>query len=128
MRLCVDYRALNGATYKDMYPLPHKDTCLGSMAGAVWFSTLDLRYGYHNISIKKADRNTTGFITMRGCFRYKVMPIGLTSAPSVFQRLMGLVLCGLTYENFLEYLDITVFSRDFQTHTERLREVFNRLR
>jgi predicted aspartyl protease/transposase InsO family protein len=129
MRLCVDYRALNGATYKDSYPLPHIDTCLGSMDGAVWFSTLDLRSGYHNIPIKEADRDKTAFITRRGCFRYKVMPFGLTSAPSVFQRLMDLVLCGLTYESCLVFLDdIIVFSRDFQTHTERLREVFNRLR
>ena len=36
-RLCVDYRRLNSVTYKDSYPLPHIDTCLGSMNGAVWF-------------------------------------------------------------------------------------------
>ena len=28
-RLCVDYRAVNAVTYKDSYPLPHIDTCLG---------------------------------------------------------------------------------------------------
>jgi len=42
-RLCVDYRVLNSVTYKDTYPLPHIDMCLGSMDGATWFSTLDLR-------------------------------------------------------------------------------------
>ena len=99
------------------------------MDGAVWFSTLDLRSGYHNIPIKESDKDKTAFITRRGCFRYKVMPFGLTCAPSVFQRLMDLVLCGLTYETCLVYLDdIIVFSRDFDSHIERLRQVFDRLR
>jgi len=128
-RLCVDYRKLNSVTYKDSYPLPHIDTCLGSMNGAVWFSTLDLRSGYHNIPIREADRDKTAFITRRGCFRYKVMPFGLTCAPSVFQRLMDLVLCGLTYVTCLVYLDdIIVFGCDFGSHLERLREIFSRLR
>ena len=116
-------------TYKDSYPLPHIDTCLGSMNGAVWFSTLDLRSGYHNIPIREVDRDKTAFITRRGCFRYKVMPFGLTCAPSVFQHLMDLVLCELTYETCLVYLDdIIVFSRDFDSHVQRLREIFDRLK
>jgi len=125
--MCVDYRQLNSITYKDSYPLPHIDTCLGSMNGAVWFSTLDLRSGYYNIPIKESDKHKTAFITRRGCFRYKVMPFGLTCAPSVFQRLMDLVLCGLTYETCLVYLDdIIVFSHDFDSHVGRLREIFDR--
>lgn len=42
-RLCVDYRQLNSTNYKDSYPLSHIDSCLESMNGAEWFSTLDLR-------------------------------------------------------------------------------------
>ena len=104
-RLCVDYRTLNSVTYKDRYPLPHTDTCLGSMDGAVWFSTIDLRSGYHNISIKEVDRDKIAFLACRGCFfRYKVLPFGLSTAPSVFQILMDLVLCGLTYTTCLVYL------------------------
>jgi len=42
---------------------------------------------------------------------------------------MDLVLCGLTYETCLVYLDdITVFSKDFDTHLGRLREIFTRLK
>jgi len=91
-RLCVNYRAWNSVTYKDTYPLPH--TCLRSMDGAVWFSTLDLKSAYHNIPVKPDDRDA--FITRRECFRYKVLPFGCTTAPSLFQRLMDLVLCGRT--------------------------------
>jgi len=57
------------------------------------------------------------------------MPFGLTCAPSVFQRLMDLVLCGLTYESVLVYLDdVICYSCNFQTHVQRLRDVFERLR
>jgi len=100
-RLCVDYRRLNAVTYKDSYPLPHIDTCLGSMNGAVWFSTLDLRSGYHNIPIRETGRDKTVFVTRRGYFCCNVMSFWLTCAPSVFQRLVDLVLCGLTYETCL---------------------------
>jgi len=99
------------------------------MNGAVWFSTLDLRSGYHNIPIKESDKDKTSFITRPGCFHYKVMPFELTCAPSAFQRLMDLVLSGLSYETCLVYLDdIIVFSRDFDSHVERLKEIFKRLR
>ena len=128
-RLCGDYRALKSVTYKDTYLLPHVDTCLGSMNGATWFSTLDLRSGYHNIPIKESDRDKTAFIMRIGCFRYKVLPFGCTTAPSVFQRLIDLTLCGLTYSTCLVYLDdIIVYAGDFETHLKRVREVFDRLR
>ena len=53
------------------------------------------------------------------------MPFGLTGAPSVFQRLMDLVLRGLSYITCLVYLDdIIIFGRTFEEHQERLREVF----
>jgi len=128
-RLCVDYRALNSVTYQDTYPLPDIDTCLGSMYGAIWFSTLDLRSGYHNIPIKESDRDKTAFITRRGCFRYKELTFGCTTASSVFQRLMDLVLCGPTYLTCLVYLDdIIVYANNFETLISRVREVFSRLR
>jgi len=61
------------------------------------------------------------------CWRFTVMPFGLTCAPSVFQRLMDLVLCGLSYEFGLVYLDDIIFSSTFEDHLLRL-EVFKRLR
>jgi len=42
---------------------------------------------------------------------------------------MNLVLCGLTYDTCLVYLDnIIVFIQDFDSHIERLRQIFDRLR
>ena len=81
------------------------------------------RYGYNNIPIKESDRDKTAFVTRRGCFRYKVLP-WLDLCTFRVQRRMDLVLCGLTYETYLVFLDeIVVYSHDFDSHIERLCEV-----
>eukprot|EP00731_Ephydatia_muelleri_P005922 Em0003g170a len=45
-RFCVDFRCVNDVTKKDVHPLPRIDDALDSLAGAKWFSTLDLACGY----------------------------------------------------------------------------------
>ena len=129
LRFCVDYRQLNAITVKDSYPLPLIDNCLNALAGAEWFSTIDLRAGYHNIPIAEQDRDKSAFVTRRGCFRYTVMPFGMTTSPSVFQRLMDCVLAGLSYITCLVYLDdVIIFGRTFDEQLTRLDEVFCRIR
>ena len=128
LRFCVDYRRLNAITYKDSYPLPLIDNCVNAVAGASWFSTLDLRSGYYNIPIADEDRDKSAFITRKGCHRITVMPFGLACAPSVFQRLMDFVLAGLSYVTCLVYLDdIIIFGRTFEEQLSRLEEVFRRI-
>ena len=43
LRLCIDYRALNHITLKDKYPLQRIDELLGHMAGAEYFTKIDLQ-------------------------------------------------------------------------------------
>jgi hypothetical protein len=96
VRFCVDYRALNAVTVKDVYPLPHVDETLEALGGAQWFTTFDLMAGYWQVEVAPEDRDKTAFLTREGLYRFLRMPLGLSNAPSTFQRLMDCVLRGLT--------------------------------
>ncbi|POM73499.1 LOW QUALITY PROTEIN: Gag-pol fusion protein [Phytophthora palmivora] len=129
VRFCVDYRALNRITKKDVYPLPRIDETLEALGGACLFTTLDLRAGYWQIKVAKNDRDKTPFTTKRGLYRFKRMPFGLTNAPATFQRLMNGVLRGLNWTTCLVYLDdIVVFTQgNIERHVLQLAAVLERL-
>ena len=129
LRYCIDYRGLNAVTQKANYPLPRIDACHDSLGGNTLFSCLDMRSSYWQVKVKDSDVDKTSFVTRKGIFGFKVLPFGLCNAPSTFQRLVDLVLAGLTWEVCLAYLDdLVVFSRTFHEHLERLQLVLSRLK
>ncbi|XP_061436729.1 uncharacterized protein LOC133361747 [Lethenteron reissneri] len=128
-RFCVDYRKLNAVTLGDAFPIPRIDDTFDSLAGARYFSTLDLASGYWQVEMAEEDQPKTAFTTPMGLFEFRVLTFGLTNAPATFQRLMELVMRGFQWEQCLIYLDdVIVFSRSLSEHWSRLREVFQRLR
>ncbi|XP_060719718.1 retrovirus-related Pol polyprotein from transposon 412 [Tachysurus vachellii] len=128
LRMCVDYRQLNSKTRKDAFPLPRIDESLDALAGARWFSTMDLASGYNQVPVTEVDRPKTAFCTPFGLFEWNRMPFGLCNAPSTFQRLMERLFGDQQCQSLLLYLDdIVVFSSSVDQHLERLEMVLSRL-
>lgn len=128
-RFCVDYRLLNDKTRKDSYPLPRMDDLFSTLAGAKWFSTMDLQSGYWQVEMEERDKEKTAFTTGDGLWQFNVMPFGLCNAPATFERLMDKLFQGMSWQTMLIYLDdIIAYSISFDDHLAVLEQIFNRLR
>lgn len=128
-RMVVDYRRLNEITTDDKYPLPNINDLFDMLGKSMYFTTLDLASGYHQIEVEPDDKSKTAFSTPFGHFEFHRMPFGLKTAPATFQRAMDNVLRGLQGIHCLVYLDdVIIFSKSLPEHVEKLKAVFERFR
>jgi hypothetical protein len=128
-RLCVDYRALNAVTIKNKYSLPRIDDLMDQLRQAKFFSKIDLRSGYHQMTIQLEDIYKTAFMTRYGQYEYTVVSFGLKNTPMYFMNMMNKVFmdewdkCVIVFIN-----DILVLSKTAEDHEEHLRIVLGKLR
>jgi hypothetical protein len=101
------------------------DNTLDTLAGAKWFSILDLKSGYWQMEVHPDNKEKTAFSTGQGLWHFTVTPFGLCNAPATFEKLMETVLQGLTYDLCLVYLDdVIVIGHTFQEHLLNVWKVF----
>ena len=91
-----------------------------------WFSVLDLRSGYDQITMTETDKEKTAFICRLGFYQFERM---ITGVPATFQRLMERAVGDMNLLQVLVYLDdLSVFRKSLEEHEERLLKVLERLK
>ena len=128
-RLCINYRQLNKVTILNKYPLPRIDDLFDQLQGEKVFSKIDLRSGYHQLSIRESDIPKTAFRTRYGQYEFLVMSFGLTNAPAAFMDLMNRVFRPYLDRFVIVFIDdILVYSRSELEHETHLGLVLQTLR
>lgn len=111
------------------YPLPRIDDLFYQMKGAIVFSKIDLRSGYHQLHSKDEDIHKTTFRTRYRHYEFTMLPFGLTNAPAACMNLMNSIFQDCLDKFVLVFIDdILIYSKNEEEHQEHLEKVLQRLR
>ena len=119
IRLCVDMRDANKAIKRTRHVTPTLEELMSDMSGATVFSKIDLKAGYHQLTLDKSSRGITTFSTHAGLYRYKRLSFGINSAAETFQHTIQTVIADVKgAKNASD--DIIVFGKDREEHDKNL--------
>ena len=106
--------------------MPKVEDIFSKLNGAKYFSSLDLRTGYHHIPLDKLSILKTAFNSPFGKYEYVKVPFRLVQAPACFQDLMTRILKDFDFS--IAYLEgIIIFRKTAKEHLSHIRNVFEDL-
>lgn len=112
-RLVVNMRAPNKAIKRVNHPMPRPEEMRTKLAGAKYFSKLDLTSAYHHLKLSKKSQELTTFLMPDGMYRFKRLCFGVNCAPEIFQSHMERIFKGV--KNTVIYLDdVLVFGKSLE--------------
>ena len=89
--------------------MPTVEVIFAKLGKAKFFTTLDLRSGYHHIALDEETIKKTAFVTPLGKYEYFKVPFGLAQAPAYLD-------------------DIIIFSETPEQHLKHIQIVLTRLK
>ena len=107
--------------------MPRVKDIFAKLGKAKFFTTLDLRSGYHHIAFDDDNIKETTFVMPLGKYEYLKVSFGLAQAPTYFQNLMNKVLNGMYFT--LAYLDnVIILSESAEQHLKHIQIVLTKLK
>ena len=126
VRWVSDFRGLNKALKRKMYPIPKIGDILARRTGYQFLTKMDISMQYYTFELDDESAELCTIATPFGVYRYRKMPMGISQAPDIAQEMMEKTLKAI--EDLEVYIDdIGIFSKDWTSHIQVLDQVCKRL-
>ncbi|GFW78352.1 retrovirus-related Pol polyprotein from transposon 17.6 [Trichonephila clavipes] len=121
-RLVLDFRKLNEITLTQDFVIPTLEDILHEISGSNYFSALDMKSVFNQITLHFADRHKTAFSTPDGDkYEFNRLCFGLKNSPKAFQSIAQEVWGDLLHNGALVYIDdVILFTKTIDEHYELL--------
>lgn len=118
-----DYKiTLNPFIKIERFVLPRIEDLLEKISGGKFFAKVDLASAYQQMELEEESQTLTTICTHKGLFKYTRLPFGVSTCPTVFQKIIEQVLLGI--DGFAVFQgDILVAGRTREELLRRLEKV-----
>ncbi|KAH9698054.1 hypothetical protein KPL71_023860 [Citrus sinensis] len=123
--LVIDYQPLNMFLQDDKFPLPRRQSMFTFLKNAQIFSKFDLKSGFWQLGIEPSERYKTAFCIPNAHFQWTVLPFGLKTAPSIFQKSMVKLFQPILHHALIYIDDILLFSGSHDEHRQLLTQLYD---
>ncbi|KAH9752114.1 hypothetical protein KPL71_014568 [Citrus sinensis] len=124
-RLVIDYQPLNMFLQDDKFPLPRRQSMFTFLKNAQIFSKFDLKSSFWQLGIEPSERYKTAFCIPNAHFQWTVLPFGLKTAPSIFQKSMVQIFQPILHHALIYIDDILLFSGSHDEHRQLLTQFYD---
>ena len=127
VRITIDPKDLNAALLREFHPINTVEQVAQKCEKAQFFTVLDANQGYFQIQLDDESKNLTAFNTPFGRFRYRRLPMGIKSAPELFQRIFGDLFEGIDDLDIIVD-DFLIQANSLEEHNATLKKTLQRAR
>ena len=127
VRVLTDFRRLNAMLRRKPHPLPKISELLQELEGFRYATAIDLSMGYYHIPLDKHSQKLCTTILPWAKYSFRKLPMGVSTAPDIFQRIVDDILGDLQYVR--AYIDdiLIISNGTYADHMEKLETVLSRL-
>ena len=127
VRITMDPRNLNTALLREYHPINTVDDVMTRLHGCKFFTAFDANSGYFQLQLDDESTMLTTFNTPFGRYKYHRLPMGISSAPEIYQRKMMEIFGDIEGVDVIMD-DVLVSTTDAKQHLAVVRKVLQRAR